>query len=63
VKVDVETELPDKIERVIKVELSAWQSIIYSNIVDDNATGKLGHVALRNKVMQLRKICNHPYLF
>jgi len=29
----------------------------------DPSTGKLGNLALRNTVMQLRKICNHPYLF
>ena len=29
----------------------------------DPSTGKIGNLALRNTVMQLRKICNHPYLF
>mmetsp|Transcript_14862 Transcript_14862/g.10763 ORF Transcript_14862/g.10763 Transcript_14862/m.10763 type:complete len:83 (-) Transcript_14862:1157-1405(-) len=29
----------------------------------DPATGKTSSLALRNTVMQLRKICNHPYLF
>lgn len=29
----------------------------------DPSTGKFGNMALRNAVMQLRKICNHPYLF
>jgi len=29
----------------------------------DPSTGKLGNFSLRNTVMQLRKICNHPYLF
>lgn len=54
---------------VIKVDLSAWQKIVYQGIQDngflarDPSTGKLGNLALRNTVMQLRKICNHPYLF
>jgi ATP-dependent helicase STH1/SNF2 len=54
---------------VIKVDLSAWQRIVYNGIEDngflarDPSTGKIGNVALRNTVMQLRKICNHPYLF
>lgn len=32
VKKEVESELPDKIEHVIKVELSSWQKVIYNNI-------------------------------
>lgn len=54
---------------VIKVDLSAWQKIVYNGIQDngtlqrDPSTGKIGSLALRNTVMQLRKICNHPYLF
>ena len=69
VKAEVEKELPNKIEMVIKVELSAWQRIVYDGITEngilarDPSTGKLGNMALRNTVMQLRKICNHPFLF
>ncbi len=69
VKSEVEKELPNKIEMVIKVDLSAWQRIVYNGIQDsgvlarDPSTGKIGSQALRNTVMQLRKICNHPYLF
>ncbi len=29
----------------------------------DSITGKIGKKALMNLMMQLRKICNHPYLF
>jgi SNF2 family DNA or RNA helicase len=32
VKSEVEKELPNKIERVIKVDLSAWQKIVYQGI-------------------------------
>ena len=32
VKSEVEKELPSKIEKVIKVELSAWQKIVYDGI-------------------------------
>lgn len=68
-KKEVEKELPDKVEYVIKVELSAWQHIIYNQIkkrgvlARDPSTGKIGNKALMNTMMQLRKICNHPYLF
>lgn len=69
VKSEVEKELPNKIEKVIKVDLSAWQRAVYKGIQEngilsrDPSTGKIGNIALRNTVMQLRKICNHPYLF
>lgn len=68
-KKDVEKELPNKVEYVIKVELSAWQKIVYDQIknkgmlAQDPSTGKIGSKALMNTMMQLRKICNHPYLF
>lgn len=70
-KKDVESELPDKVEKVIKIRMSALQSQLYKQmkkhkmIADgkDNQ-GKPGGVkGLSNELMQLRKICQHPYLF
>ena len=67
VKKDVEAELPDKIEFVLKVELSSWQRKLYKEIQEkgflakDPSTGRPKN--LNNSVMQLRKVCNHPYLF
>ncbi|KAL0945551.1 hypothetical protein HGRIS_014712 [Hohenbuehelia grisea] len=71
-KKDVESELPDKVEKVIKVRMSALQSQLYKQmkkhkmIADgskDNK-GKAGGVkGLSNELMQLRKICQHPFLF
>ncbi|CAD8057910.1 unnamed protein product [Paramecium primaurelia] len=69
VKRDVEKELPRKTEYVIKIKLSAWQKKIYDQINQrgvmtfDQQSGKSGSQALQNLMMQLRKICNHPYLF
>ena len=69
VKKEVESEIPNKVEHVIKIELSAWQKLVYTQIKDnavlarDPSTGKIGTRALMNLMMQLRKICNHPYLF
>lgn len=57
VKSEVEKELPNKIEMVIKVDLSAWQRIVYNGIQEkgimarDPSTGKLGNYALKNTVM------------
>ena len=66
IKKEVEKELPDKVEIVIKVELSAWQKTQYRQIQDYGVLGleeKGKKMALQNTVMQLRKICNHPYQF
>ncbi|KAI9309998.1 SNF2 family N-terminal domain-containing protein [Dichotomocladium elegans] len=69
-KKDVESELPDKVERVIKCKLSALQSKLYSQMKKSGilftATGekgKTGIKGLNNTIMQLRKICNHPFVF
>ncbi|KIJ59828.1 hypothetical protein HYDPIDRAFT_99946 [Hydnomerulius pinastri MD-312] len=70
-KKDVESELPDKVEKVIKVRMSALQSQLYRQmkkhkmIADGkDAKGKSGGVkGLSNELMQLRKICQHPFLF
>ncbi|KAI8374376.1 SNF2 family N-terminal domain-containing protein [Radiomyces spectabilis] len=67
-KKDVEAELPDKVERVIKCRLSALQAKLYSQMKKNRqfytgAKGKTGIRGLNNKIMQLRKICNHPFVF
>lgn len=70
-KKDVEKDLPDKVEKVIKCKLSALQSRVYKQLLEHNALfvgnkiqgHKAGLRGLNNKVMQLRKICNHPFVF
>lgn len=68
VKSEVEKELPPKSETVIKVQLSAWQKIVYKGITDygrlafDPETGKIGNKSLRNNMMRLRQTVNHPFL-
>ncbi|WFD33315.1 RSC chromatin remodeling complex ATPase component [Malassezia cuniculi] len=73
-KKDVEAELPDKVERVIKCRMSALQSKLYQQMKKhkvifsdtgsgDRATKPQGIRGLQNAIMQLRKICNHPYVF
>lgn len=34
IKKEVEAELPDKVEHIIKVELSTWQKILFNKIND-----------------------------
>lgn len=72
-KKDVEAELPDKVERVIKCKMSALQKKLYSQmknhkmLIASDDFGKKGKPqgirGLQNAIMQLRKICNHPYVF
>jgi ATP-dependent helicase STH1/SNF2 len=89
-KKDVESELPDKVEKVVKIKMSALQSQLYKQMkkykmiasgtdakglvfvplppcvhflttVERRKTG--GVKGLSNELMQLRKICQHPFLF
>lgn len=75
-KKDVESELPDKVEKVIKCTKSALQARLYGQvsrhktIFTGNELGGATKVAqsggirgLQNMLMQLRKICQHPYVF
>ena len=67
VKKEVESELPDKVECVLKVDLSSWQKKLYKEIQEKSFCSKdimtWKSKSLNNSVMQLRKVCNHPYLF
>ncbi|KAK0526835.1 ATP-dependent DNA helicase Snf21 [Tilletia horrida] len=75
-KKDVESELPDKVEKVIKVPMSLLQLKMTQFMRkhkfipggdDIGPNGKPmpmhGNKGLQNKLMQLRKVCNHPYVF
>ncbi|WQF76140.1 Putative bromodomain, helicase, Helicase superfamily 1/2, ATP-binding domain-containing protein [Colletotrichum destructivum] len=69
-KKDVEKDLPDKTEKVIKCKFSALQSKLYKQmvthnkiLVSDGQGGKAGARGLSNMIMQLRKLCNHPFVF
>lgn len=67
-KVDVEKKLPPKREIKIYVGLSKMQREWYTKILLKdidvvNGAGKVGKMQLLNILMQLRKCCNHPYLF
>ncbi|KAL7054116.1 hypothetical protein AAHC03_026521 [Spirometra sp. Aus1] len=72
-KKEVESQLPEKVEYVIKCDMSALQRVLYSYmqskgvILTDGSErdkkGKGGTRTLMNTIMQLRKICNHPFMF
>lgn len=66
-KSEVEHSLPPKKETVLFTKLSDMQLGLYRNLLKkdiDAINGKGGdRVRLLNILMQLRKCCNHPYLF
>ncbi|XP_049652586.1 probable global transcription activator SNF2L2 isoform X3 [Accipiter gentilis] len=72
-KKEVESQLPEKVEYVIKCDMSALQKILYRHMQakgilltdgsEKDKKGKGGAKTLMNTIMQLRKICNHPYMF
>lgn len=55
-KKEVESQLQDKVDVVLRCTMTPVQRILY------NAIDK-GEVSMHNRMVQLRKICNHPYLF
>ncbi|KAL3320968.1 SWI/SNF- matrix-associated actin-dependent regulator of chromatin subfamily A member 5 [Cichlidogyrus casuarinus] len=68
IKSDVEKKLPPKKELKIYIGLSKMQRELYTKLLMKdfdlvNAGGKAERTRLLNILMQLRKCCNHPYLF
>uniref|UniRef100_A0A8C9STT0 SWI/SNF related BAF chromatin remodeling complex subunit ATPase 2 n=1 Tax=Scleropages formosus TaxID=113540 RepID=A0A8C9STT0_SCLFO len=72
-KKEVESQLPEKVEYVIKCDMSAIQKVLYRHMQgkgilltdgsEKDKKGKGGAKTLMNTIMQLKKICNHPYMF
>jgi SNF2 family DNA or RNA helicase len=67
-KKDVEKSLPAKTERILRVSMSPMQRRYYRWILTRNFhelnKGVSGpRTSLMNAMMELKKCCNHPYLF
>ncbi len=71
-KADVEKSLPPKSELILFTGMSEVQRTLYKNILRRNideinntngSNSEQSRTAILNIVMQLRKCCNHPYLF
>jgi SWI/SNF-related matrix-associated actin-dependent regulator of chromatin subfamily A member 5 len=71
-KADVEKSLPPKSETILFTGMSSVQKALYKQVLmrdidtingagTNNSNGS--RTAILNIVMQLRKCCNHPYLF
>jgi SWI/SNF-related matrix-associated actin-dependent regulator of chromatin subfamily A member 5 len=68
VKKDVARSLPPKKETKLFIGLTDMQQKWYTKVLSKDATelnalGGPDRVRLLNILMQLRKVCNHPYLF
>eukprot|EP01018_Ginkgo_biloba_P007663 Gb_18673 [translate_table: standard] len=66
VKKDVMKDLPPKKELILRVELSSMQKEYYKAILTRNyqILARRGgpQISLNNVVMELRKVCAHPYM-
>ncbi|XP_052116778.1 chromatin structure-remodeling complex protein SYD isoform X32 [Arachis duranensis] len=59
----VENELPEKIERLVRCEASAYQKLLMKRVEENlGSIGTTKGRSVHNSVMELRNICNHPYL-
>jgi ATP-dependent helicase STH1/SNF2 len=67
-------QLPEKVEKVLRCDLSSWQKELYkqisakavesNNLLTDSFVEQAAPSrGLNNVVMQLRKVANHPMLF
>jgi len=67
-KSDVETAIKEKIETIIEVELTQVQRTAYKLTIDEHRDELISYlqakpINLNSVAMNLRKVCNHPYLF
>lgn len=71
-KKDVEKDLPNKVEKVVKCKMSALQSKLYQQMLKHNIlfvgdpndhTKPMAIKNVNNQIMQLKKICNHPFVY
>jgi SWI/SNF-related matrix-associated actin-dependent regulator of chromatin subfamily A member 5 len=62
-KAEVEKSLPPKKEVLIHVGLTDLQLKVYKNLLQNRNASEDEKKYYLNLLMQLRKVCNHPYLF
>ena len=67
-KAEVERGIPPKKELTVYCKLTpeqitTYKAILKNNVDVLNSGSAKGHTKLMNTMMQLRKACNHPYLF
>ena len=64
IKKEVEKSLPPKVEIHVQVGITEQQKKIYRDLLKKGMIEKANSVThYKNILIQLRKVCNHPYLF
>ena len=64
IKKEVEKNLPPKVEIHVNVGITEQQKLIYRQLLKKSTIEKGSSVSFyKNIIVQLRKICDHPYLF
>ena len=64
IKKEVEKNLPPKVEIHVNVGITEQQKSIYRQLLKKSTIEKGTSVSFfKNIIIQLRKVCNHPYLF
>lgn len=64
IKKDVEKSLKPKVEIHVNVGITEHQKSIYRDLLKQSCIEKGNSVTYyKNILIQLRKVCNHPYLF
>ncbi|CAK9024784.1 unnamed protein product [Durusdinium trenchii] len=66
-KSEVERQLPNKHEYVVRCPLSRRQQVLYEEFMQRRETQRVlkkgEYIGMMGVLMQLRKVCNHPELF
>uniref|UniRef100_A0A7R9UX16 Uncharacterized protein n=1 Tax=Diacronema lutheri TaxID=2081491 RepID=A0A7R9UX16_DIALT len=62
-KADVDLSIPPKHEYILYCELTQQQRDVYVAVLERELVTAKGSLRLQNVLMQLRNVCNHPYLF
>lgn len=66
-KSEVERQLPNKHEYVVRCPLSRRQQVLYEEFMQRRETQRVlkkgDYISMMGILMQLRKVCNHPELF
>ena len=62
-KIEVERGIPPKKEIHVNIDMSPMQRELYMKILTNDLCKQDNKSHYLNVVMQLRKVCNHPYLF
>ena len=62
-KDEVLDQLPDAKEAILRAPMSALQIMMYCSFMNRVSMKNMSGMNFNNPLMQMRKVCNHPFLF